>query len=416
MMESSTLQSPPAPPERAARILIAEDDTSAANVLQTLLGRVGYEVTVAEDGAKALEMLEHGSAPDILLLDWMLPGVSGLEICQRVRERWSPLALPILMVTAKTDAESIAAAFEAGASDYLTKPFLGAELRARIAAHLRVKQLLEERMRLEEHLREREKLSALGLLVSGVAHDLKNPLGGISGYAQLLMEEESDPEKVDALQRILYEVQRCNRIVSDLLSFARRQPTERADVDVGTLLQQTVELRERQLQSSGSRARLEIEPGMPVHWGDPYQLQQVFLNIMINAEQALRHGGEVLRITAGLAPPSTQRDSRVDWLAINFYNDGPPIPPEALPHIFDPFFTTKGRDEGTGLGLVICQRIVREHGGEIEVESGIDGTTFRILLPADGGKLDNRPEWSQVGVRCEAGAWWGGVEGSPSDG
>src|SRR5690606_12884298 len=168
--------------------LIAEDDDSAASLLETLLRRVGYEVAVAVDGAQALRMIDEGPAPDVLLLDWMLPEASGLEICKRVRERWDPLMLPILMVTAKTDAESIAEAFAAGASDYLTKPFLGAELRARVAAHLRVKQLIEERARIDEHLMEREKLSALGLLVSGVAHDLKNPLGGISGYTQLLLE------------------------------------------------------------------------------------------------------------------------------------------------------------------------------------------------------------------------------------
>ncbi|HEU4451819.1 MAG TPA: ATP-binding protein, partial [Longimicrobium sp.] len=301
-----------------------------------------------------------------------------------VRERWDPLSLPILMVTAKTDAASVAAAFEAGASDYLTKPFLGAELRARIAAHLRVKHLLEERARLDEHLMEREKLSALGLLVSGVAHDLKNPLGGISGYTQLLLEEESDPTKIDSLRRILDEVQRCDRIVNDLLSFARRTPTERSEVDVARVLRDTVELRERQLQSSGLRTRVEIQPGLPRIHGDAHQLQQVFLNILINAEHALRDGGERLQVTAGIAPPSTRRPGDTQWIALSFYNDGPPIPAELLPRIFQPLFTTKGKEEGTGLGLAICQRVVREHGGEMDVESGSDGTTFRIFLPVDG--------------------------------
>jgi signal transduction histidine kinase len=375
---------PPPPPPRAARILIAEDDGSTASVLETLLGRVGYEVALASDGAEALRMLEEGPAPDILLLDWMLPEASGLEICRRVRERWDPIMLPVLMVTAKTDAESISSAFAAGASDYLTKPFLGAELRARIAAHLRVKHLLEERARLDEHLMEREKLSALGLLVSGVAHDLKNPLGGISGYAQLLLEEEGDPTKMDSLRRILDEVQRCDRIVNDLLSFARRNPTERSEVDVARVLRDTVELRERQLQSSGLRTRVEIQPGLPRIHGDAHQLQQVFLNILINAEHALRDGGETLQVTAGIAPPSTRRPGDTQWIALSFYNDGPPIPAELLPRIFQPLFTTKGKEEGTGLGLAICQRVVREHGGEMDVESGSDGTTFRIFLPVDG--------------------------------
>jgi signal transduction histidine kinase len=375
---------PPPPPQRAARVMIAEDDGSTASVLETLLGRVGYEVAVASDGAEALRMLDEGPTPDILLLDWMLPEASGLEICRRVRERWDPIMLPVLMVTAKTDAESISSAFSAGASDYLTKPFLGAELRARIAAHLRVKHLLEERARVDEHLMEREKLSALGLLVSGVAHDLKNPLGGISGYAQLLMEEESDPGKLDSLRRILDEVHRCDRIVGDLLSFARRTPSQRAEVDVGRVLRDTVELRARQLQSTGLRTRLDIGRDLPHIQGDAHQLQQVFLNILINAEHALREGGERMLISASIAPPSTRRPGETEWIALSFFNDGPPIPAELLPRIFQPFFTTKGKEEGTGLGLAICQRVVREHGGEMDVESGPDGTTFRIFLPVDG--------------------------------
>jgi two-component system NtrC family sensor kinase len=367
---------------RAPRILVAEDDPAAANVLQTLLARVGYEVRVATDGATALRMLQEEATPDVLLLDWMLPGVSGLEICQQVRQRWDALALPILMVTAKTDAESISAAFEAGVSDYLTKPFLGAELRARIASHLRLKQLVEERQRMDEHLMEREKLSALGLLVGGVAHDLNNPLGGIAACTQLLLEDEDDADRASTLERILSEVQRCNRIVGDLLGFARRRPVERDAVRVDEVLKTTLNLRGQSLQRMGVRVHVEVDPGLPPVLGGEHQLQQVFLNILINAEHALRVQGNTIRIRAALAPPSSMRDADLDWVVIRFFNDGPPIPPEALPRIFDPLFTTKGEEEGTGLGLAICQRIVREHGGDIEVETGPDGTTFTVLLPA----------------------------------
>jgi two-component system, NtrC family, sensor kinase len=366
-------------PSRRARVLLAEDDLAAAHVVEMLLGRVGHEVTVAEDGAIAMQMLEEGPPPDILLLDWMLPQISGLEICQRVRQRWDSLSLPILMVTARTDPESISAAFDAGASDYLTKPFLGSELRARIAAHLRVKVLLEERMRMDEHLAEREKLSTLGLLVSSVAHDLNNPLGGISGYAQILLEEETEPARADALNRILGEVRRCNRIIGDLLDFARRQPAERTLVDVAQVLGETVELRERHLLSSGVRTRVEIDGELGHVLGDPHQLQQVFLNLLVNAEQALRHGGDHLQIRATRAPRSTSRSD--GWIEVRFENDGPPIPRHVLRRMFEPFFTTKPKGEGTGLGLSICRRIVREHGGEIDAESGEGSTRFRILLP-----------------------------------
>ena len=384
-MESTGVipESPPAPPQRPARILVTEDDGSTASLIETLLGRVGYEVSLARDAGEALRLVEQGPLPDVMLVDWMLPEATGIEICGRIRERWDELALPILMVTAKTDAESISDAFTAGANDYITKPFLGAELRARVAAQLRVKQLVEERARIDEHLMEREKLTALGLLVSGVAHDLKNPLAGISGYAQLMSSEEEDPLKQDSLQRILEEVRRCDRIVSELLSFARRHPPERSMVHVGEVLRSTVELRERQLHSWGLRTRLDVASDLPCIAGDPHQLQQVFLNILINAEQALRHGGETLHIAAGRAVPSSRRASNAEWVALSFFNDGPPIPPEVLPRIFQPFFTTKDKTEGTGLGLSICERIVREHGGEMDVESGEEGTVFRIFLPAD---------------------------------
>lgn len=385
-MEStgSSHESPSLPPQRPARILVTEDDGPTASLIESLLDRLGYEVSVATNATEALRMVEEGPLPDVMLVDWMLPDSTGLEICRRIRERWDELALPILVVTAKTDAESISAAFAAGASDYITKPFMGAELRARVAAQLRVKQLVEERARIDEHLMEREKLSALGLLVSGVAHDLKNPLAGISGYAQLLSAEEEDPVKLDSLERILEEVRRCDRIVSELLSFARRHPPERSTVQVGEVLRSTVELRERQLHSWGLRTRLDVAPDLPAVAGDSHQLQQVFLNILINAEQALRHGGESLQIAAGRAVPSSRRAGNAEWVALSFFNDGPAIPPEVLPRIFQPFFTTKDETEGTGLGLSICERIVREHGGEMDVESGEDGTIFRIFLPAEG--------------------------------
>jgi two-component system NtrC family sensor kinase len=286
------------------------------------------------------------------------------------------------MVTAKADAESVATAFEAGASDYITKPFLGAELRARVAAHLRIKQLIDDRRRMDEHLMEREKLSTLGLLVSGVAHDLKNPLGGISGYAQLLVEQETDPEKLVALERILSEVQRCNRIVGDLLAFARRQTSEPTLIDIGEVLTSTLELRDRHLQTRGIWPVLCLAPELPLIFADPHQLQQVFVNIIVNAEHALRERGSTLRVTA--EPFAGERGGIEDGVAIRIFNDGPPIPKETLPRIFDPFFTTKGKEEGTGLGLAICRRIVREHGGQIYVETGAAGTTFEILLPREG--------------------------------
>lgn len=364
----------------ASRILIAEDDQASASVLRSMLVRSGYQVTIAPDGLEALRLLEEAELPDIVLLDWMLPGISGLEACHRIRQRWDPIQLPILMVTAKTDAESISVAFDAGASDYIAKPFLGAELRARIAAHLRTRQLIEERQRMEEHLREREKLSTLGLLVGGVAHDLNNPLTGISGYTQLLLRRENDPEKVSDLQQILSEVERCRSIVADLLGYVRRRPARRGRVDVGGVLKSALQFRERDLRAKGIMAQLSAGEMLPPVYGDPQQLQQVFLNILINAEHALQKSGRTIRVRA-----QSVADGHREWVVVEMYNDAAPIPADVLPHIFDPFFTTKPEGEGTGLGLAICRRIVEEHGGRLDADSGGDGTVFRIQLPSTEG-------------------------------
>lgn len=362
---------------RGEHVLIAEDDPGAGRVLRLLLEQTGYRVTLAEDGTTAMRLLDEQGAPDLLLLDWMLPGVSGLEICHSARQRWDALRLPILMVTARTDPESVYAAFDAGASDYVGKPFRGAELRARIGAHLRTRRLWEERERMEAHLRERDKLFTLGLLAGGVAHDLNNPLAVISAHAQVLQRRTADGETREQLTGILSAVDRCSRIVADLLNFARRHPAERGPVEVGGVLEETVRMREQQISTSGIALRVEVDDALPAIQADRHQLQQVFLNILVNGEQALRDGGRTLRVLA-------RGDEGGAAVVIEFWNDGPRIPADVLPHVFDPLFTTKTGEEGTGLGLFICRRIVREHGGWLDVRSDAEGTAFTLRLPVGG--------------------------------
>jgi signal transduction histidine kinase len=363
-----------------ARVLIVEDDPSSARVLRSILEQAGYRVALAADGPAALRLVDEEGAPDLVLLDWMLPGMSGLEVCHQLRLRWDALQLPILIVTAKTDPESAYAAFDAGASDYVAKPFRGAEIRARLGAHLRTKRLVEDRARVEEHLREREKLSSLGLLASGVAHDLNSPLAVIHGYAQMMRKDAADPRAAERLGAIVDAVDRCRKIVGDLLSFARGRPSRRGPVALGDVLRATLDLRAGELEGRGIAWTLDVDPGLPEVSADGHQLQQVFLNILLNAEQALHDAGSTVRVRAAPAPDPLASGLGAG-VEVSFWNDGPAIPPEVVPHIFEPFFTTKTEDQGTGLGLAISMRIVREHGGEIGVESGAEGTTFTVRLP-----------------------------------
>mgnify|MGYP006137131963 CR=1 FL=1 len=235
--------------------------------------------------------------------------------------------------------------------------------------------LVEERARMEGHLRERDKLFTLGLLAGSVAHDLNNPLAVISAHAQLLLRRAADEESAEQLRDIIGAVDRCARIVGDLLNFARRHPAERGPVDAADVIRATLGMRERKLATSGVEVQAELPAELPLVAGDWHQLQQVFLNVIVNAEQALHERGGTLRVAAG---ETTEPQHAV---SVEIWNDGPPIPPDVLPHIFDPLFTTKEGDEGTGLGLFICRRIVREHGGWMDVRSDADGTAFTVRLP-----------------------------------
>ena len=229
---------------------------------------------------------------------------------------------------------------------------------------------------LQAKLLNAEKLVALGQLVSGVAHEVNNPLTAILGFADLLMENRELPDTARKdLRVILQEAQRTKQIVQNLLSFARQMPPQRKPVPVNLILRRTVQLRGYDLHSHGVEVVERFDEHLPPVVGDAQQLQQVFLNIVNNAYDAVRETGRPGRIEIMTARTGS-------LVEISFRDNGPGI---AHPdRIFDPFFTTKDVGKGTGLGLSICYGIVREHGGEILCHNNVDGggATFVVKLPA----------------------------------
>jgi len=228
---------------------------------------------------------------------------------------------------------------------------------------------------LQAKLAHSEKMATIGRLVSGVAHEVNNPLAAILGFTDLLLENPEIPASArEDLQIILQETQRTKEIVQDLLRFARQRPTQREPVKVNTLLRQTIKLRGYDFASHGVEIVEEFDEGIGETLGDGQQLQQVFLNILNNAYDAIQESGNHGRIRI-----ATKRS--FDSIEVTFVDNGTGvIDPE---RIFDPFFTTKQAGKGTGLGLSICYGIVRAHGGEIlcwknAVESG---STFLVRLP-----------------------------------
>jgi signal transduction histidine kinase len=243
---------------------------------------------------------------------------------------------------------------------------------------------LERLKSTQAQLLQAEKLSAIGQLVAGVAHELNNPLTSVIGYAQLLEDELKTPDEIrpadqlaDDLRRIAQESERAARIVRNLLAFARRQTAERTPQDVADLFNRVISLRTYELRMSAIELVTEFEANLPRVVADGSQLQQALLNLVLNAEQAMR-GRPAKRLHVG-----ARYDDAAAAVELFIRDTGHGIDPANLSRIFDPFFTTRDVGEGTGLGLSICYGIVRDHGGQITVESAVNsGTTFSLLLPA----------------------------------
>jgi PAS domain S-box-containing protein len=220
-----------------------------------------------------------------------------------------------------------------------------------------------EREASEQRVLMTSKLASIGELASGVAHELNNPLTSVIGYAQLLVGSENVPPEVKSdLNRIYQESQRATKIVQNLLSFARPRKPEKIYFDANELVQKTLDLRSYELKTSNIRVHASLEPDLLEIRADYHQIQQVILNILINAEQALaetKRRGKIT-VTTGVVE---------DRVRICIADNGPGIPKENISRIFDPFFTTKEVGKGTGLGLSVCHGIVTAHGGNIYVES-----------------------------------------------
>ena len=234
-----------------------------------------------------------------------------------------------------------------------------------------------DQRRTESQYQQAEKLAALGQLVSGVAHEINNPAAIISGFAQTLLLDELKPEHREMLQMMYDEATRIGRITSSLLAFARAGGKQRNLVDLNDIARRTFALRSYHLSTLNITVALDLDPSDPKIWADASELQQLLLNLLINAEQALVTVDTPRTITV-----RTRADERDTQLEIA--DSGPGIPAELRTRIFDPFFTTKPEGVGTGLGLSICYGIAHDHGGRIWVESEPGGgARFCVLLPRD---------------------------------
>jgi len=360
------------------RIAVVEDNADLLSYLSQELGR-WYRVLPFPDSTHAVESIV-ADPPDLIVSDIMMPGLDGIGLARKVRAAPSTASVPVLLLSAREEIEAKLAGFEAGADDYVHKPFDMQELHARIELHLRLRaqarqlrETLDQLKKAEATLVQSEKMVALGRMIAGVAHEMNNPIHFLRGNLVLLRRRMGSVEGTAPLLADIDEsVERMTAITRQLLLFGRKQS---ADVSAEVKLSDLVPLAVKMIAPHTPKGvRIVQQVDGEVVRANPQDLFQVILNIVHNAVQAVDPEAGEVRIAAARAG---------DRIELSVIDNGCGISKENLSRIFDPFFTTKPPGSGTGLGLSIVQELVAAQQGKVRVESEVGrGTTVAVSLQA----------------------------------
>lgn len=362
-----------------ATICVIDDNPDNVDLLEQELGDAGYRVVTALDGHRGLEVIA-AERPDLVLLDIMMPGLSGHDVCRRLRAAAATATLPIILVTAKTGARDEIIGLDAGANDYVTKPINIETLLARVRTQLRLKALQDELRRNYESFVRLDQ--ARQDMVSMITHDLKTPLMTVSASAKLLLADDvqQDPARTRQIALLLLKSsQKMIELVEDFLSIARWErsglATEIEACDLGEIVAEVVELFSPFIRERGLTVHLEFPPERLRVLADPILLSRVWQNLLSNAVKYNRPGGEI-RLGATLT---------ADGHALCHIRDtGIGIPADVLPRIFEAYFRRDATKEieGTGLGLAVVRAILQAHASEHHITSTEgEGTEFTFRLP-----------------------------------
>ncbi|MEM8640647.1 MAG: response regulator [Cyanobacteria bacterium P01_G01_bin.54] len=424
-----------------AEILVVDDTPSNLEIAIETLSAVGYEVAAVTSGERALKQLNFYH-PNLILLDVQMPGIDGFETCRRIKETPLAATIPIIFMTALSDVDSKVKGFDLGAVDYITKPFQEKELLARVKTHLRLRQwsqelencvaertqelqaVLDRLQQSQLQLVQSEKMSALGNLVAGVAHEINNPVGFLQGnikpaqdYVQDLFRlidlyqekmPNSDAEIEDEIKMIDLEfmredlpkligsmstgVDRIRNISDSLRTFSRKDQDHKVAFNIHDGIESTLLILKHRTKANEQHPKVEVVKRyseLPEVQCFPGQFNQVCMNILANAIDAFDEANQGKTYQEIEANPNqiTIATSVINaQVQIQIQDNGCGMKPETVERIFEQGFTTKEVGKGTGLGMAIAHQIITEkHGGIIECHSEIgQGTTFIITLPLAG--------------------------------
>lgn len=394
------------------RVLVADDEVSARLIAKKKIESFGYEVIAVEDGKQAIASLEGENPPRLAVLDWMMPGLDGVDICARLNDRKTGPLIYTILLTSKSDQEDMVEALEKGAHDFQTKPLDPNELRCRLQVGARLveaedrvaryaanmEKLAEERARQLVHA---DRLAALGTLMAGIIHEINNPVGFISGNAQTqqMMWKHIEPciahcrdngigeidklafcqsEMPESISSIRNGVARLNGMIDGMKRYSR-ESTDAAELfSINDCVENALLLCNNALKYDIC-VHKNLDGDIPRIKGFSQRIEQVFVNLFVNAADAMSaQNGGALHIT-------TRCEG--DSIKISVRDTGPGIPEDVISRVFDPFYTTKPAGKGTGLGLSISKGILEAHGGTLLLKSEPgQGADFQISLPLVNAK------------------------------
>jgi len=372
-----------------SKILIVDDQPTNLSILFDYLDRHKGKVFLAQNGQKALELAES-KKPDIIVLDIIMPGMDGYEVCKKLKSLENTREIPVIFMSALTETEHIVKGFEAGGVDYIIKPVQYQEAMARISTHLKIRYMEMERRQIEGKLRNAEKIESLNVMAGGIAHNFNNILSKALGYAELtFMSMPHDTTERKNIKKIIDSINRASDMTKEIITYtgANLFTLSMEHVNMSRIVKEMQEVISNTVPVN-HKVIYDLSENLPFINGDVSQISRLIKNLITNASEAIGNNEGTIIVKTGITECDREYLSSVNtlhepeeglYVYLHIEDTGCGIGEDIRDKIFEPFFTTKFL--GRGLGLSVVQGILRIHRGLIKVRTG-KNTIIETLFPS----------------------------------